>query len=87
MRCSASGIRRALYRIGAVSCLALAAFFYYAWYAFYLKWEFNELGRYYDPVDHVVYTSSGAVWVLPATAWLVAGLVLVWLGWRRRAAP
>ncbi|MGV2895339.1 hypothetical protein ACNPPY_06050 [Achromobacter sp. AGC78] len=72
-------------RVGAVLCLGLSAFFYYAWYAFYWKWNFNELGRYYDPVDQVVYTSSGFVWVLPATALLAAGLVLAWRAWRRRA--
>ncbi|MCS3505347.1 hypothetical protein [Achromobacter sp. JUb104] len=72
-------------RVGAVLCLGLSAFFYYAWYAFYWKWDFNELGRYYDPVDQVVYTSSGFVWVLPATALLAAGLVLAWRAWRRHA--
>jgi len=72
-------------RVGAVLCLGLSAFFYYAWYAFYWKWDFNELGRYYDPVDQVVYTSSGFVWVLPATALLAAGLGLAWRGWRRHA--
>jgi len=70
-------------RISAVLCLALSAFFYYAWYAFYLKWDFNELGRYYDPVDQVVYTSSGFVWVLPATVLLAAGAVFIWRGRRR----
>ena len=69
--------------IAAALCLALSAFFYYAWYAFYLKWDFNELGRYYDPVDQVVYTSSGFVWVLPATVLLAAGAVFIWRGWRR----
>lgn len=77
------GIGRWLARVGAVSCLALAGFFYYAWYVFYLKWDFNELGRYYDPVDQVVYTSSGGVWVLPATGLLAAGVFLLWRGWRR----
>lgn len=72
-------------RVGAVLCLGLSAFFYYAWYAFYWKWDFNELGRYYDPVDQVVYTSSAFVWVLPATALLAAGLVLAWRAWRRHA--
>ncbi|MBB1594201.1 hypothetical protein [Achromobacter sp. UMC46] len=70
-------------RIAAALLLLLSAFFYYAWYAFYLKWEFNELGRYYDPVDQVVYTSSGFVWVLPATVLLAAGLLSAWRGWRR----
>ncbi|CAB3625630.1 hypothetical protein [Achromobacter pestifer] len=79
-RAAGTAARRGFARFAAIPCLALSAFFYYAWYAFYWKWDFNELGRYYDPIDQVVYTSSGFVWVIPATALLVAGL---WCGWRR----
>nr|WP_315845817.1 hypothetical protein [uncultured Achromobacter sp.] len=78
----ASG-RRWPARVAAALCLPLSAFFYYVWYAFYLKWDFNELGRYYDPDDQVVYTSSGFVWVVPATLLLAAGLLCAWRGWRR----
>lgn len=74
---------RPLLRLAAVLCLALSAFFFYAWYAFYWKWDFNELGRYYDPVEQVVYTSSGFVWILPATLLLAAGMAFIWRGWRR----
>lgn len=74
---------RAMARVGAVASLALSAFFFYAWYAQYLKWDFNELGRYYDPVDQVVYTDSGFVWVLPAGLLLIVGLLYAWRGWRR----
>ena len=35
----------------------------------------NELGRYYDPVDQVVYTDAGFVWIVPALAFLAAGLL------------
>ncbi|WP_313379965.1 hypothetical protein [Achromobacter insolitus] len=72
-----------LLRLAAGMSLALSAFFFYIWYAQYLKWDFNELGRYYDPVDQVVYTDSGFVWVLPAGALLVFGLLCAWRGWRR----
>lgn len=75
---------RWLARIGAAVCLGISALCFYAWYAFYLKWDFNELGRYYDPVEQVVYTSSGAVWILPATVLLAVGMVLLWRGGRRR---
>lgn len=46
-----TGRGRLLARAGAVVSLALSAFFFWLWYAQYLKWDFNELGRYYDPVD------------------------------------
>lgn len=82
-RASGTVARRGVARFAAMLCLALSAFFFYAWYAFYWKWDFNELGRYYDPVDQVVYTSSGFVWVIPATALLVAGWWCGWRGWRR----
>lgn len=70
-------------RVGAVTALAGSAFFFYAWYAQYLKWDFNELGRHYDPVDGVVYTDAGFVWVLPAVVLLIAGGLSAWRGWRR----
>lgn len=76
-------VRRWPARIAAALLLPLSAFFFYAWYAFYWKWDFNELGRYYDPVDQVVYTSSGFVWVVPAGLLLAAGLLCAWRGWRR----
>lgn len=70
-------------RVAAVVCLALSAVCFYAWYARALRWQFNELGRHYDPVEQVVYTESGFVWVLPAGALLCLGLLFAWRGWRR----
>lgn len=78
----AGGVRRWPARIAAALFLPLSACFFYAWYAFYWKWDFNELGRYYDPIDQVVYTSSGFVWVVPAALLLAAGLLCAWRGWR-----
>lgn len=78
-----AGRSQRLARAGALVSLALSAVFFYAWYAQYLRWEFNELGRYYDPVEQVVYTDSGFVWVLPAGVLLAAGLLFAWRGWRR----
>ena len=69
-------------RVAAVICLTLSAVCFYAWYARALRWEFNELGRYYDPIEQVVYTDSGFVWVLPAGVLLCAGLLFAWRGWR-----
>ena len=64
---------------GAGACLLLSAFCFWLWYDLYLIRDFNELGRDYDPVDQVVYTDSGFVWIVPALlllaagAWLAAG--------------
>ena len=70
-------------RAAGALCLALSALFFYAWYAQYLKWDFNELGRHYDPVDQVIYTDAGFVWVLPAGVLLIAGLLCLWRAGRR----
>ncbi|WMD21750.1 hypothetical protein RAS12_05060 [Achromobacter seleniivolatilans] len=70
-------------RVAALLWLAVSALFFYAWVANYLIWDFNELGRHYDPVDQVVYTDAGAVWVLPAALALMGGLWCAWRGWRR----
>ena len=78
-----AGRSRTRARVAALISLALSACFFYAWYAQYLKWDFNELGRYYDPIDQVVYTDAGFVWVLPAAVLLVAGLLYARHGWRR----
>lgn len=70
-------------RVAALVSLALSAVFFYAWYAQYLRWEFNELGRYYDPIEQVVHTDSGFVWVLLAGVLLAVGVIFAWRGWRR----
>ncbi|MCW0206568.1 hypothetical protein AVE30378_05052 [Achromobacter veterisilvae] len=75
--------RGARLRAACAACLGLSALCFYAWYAQYLKWDFNELGRHYDPVDQVVYTDAGFVWVLPAGALLIAGLLCAWRAGRR----
>ncbi|WP_238912302.1 hypothetical protein [Achromobacter xylosoxidans] len=80
------GRGRLLARVGAVVSLSCAAFFGWLWYQQYLKWDFNELGRYYDPVDQVVYTDSGFVWILPAALALAAGLFFAWRCWGGRRA-
>lgn len=80
------GHGRLLARVGALVSLSCAAFFGWLWYQQYLKWDFNELGRYYDPVDQVVYTDSGFVWVLPAVLALAAGVFFAWRGWGGRRA-
>ena len=63
------------------ACLLLSAFCFWLWYDLYLIRDFNELGRDYDPVDQVVYTDSGFVWIVPALLLLAAG---AWLAWRAR---
>ena len=55
--------------------LCLSVFFFWTWYEHYLRWDFNELGRYYDAESQIVYTDSAFIWVIPAVLFL---LVSVW---------
>lgn len=68
-------------RVAALLSALFSVFFCWLWYQQYWQWDFNDLGRYYDPVDHVVYTDSGFVWIVPAVLALVATAVFAWLGW------
>ena len=71
--------------IGFVLSLAASAFFFWVWYERYLRFDFNELGRYYDDVEQIVYTDAGFVWVLPAIGFLVLALIKLAIAlWRRR---
>lgn len=54
---------------------ALSLFFFWVWYERCLRWEFNELGRYYDPETETVYTDSGFIWSIPAFAFLLPALL------------
>jgi cytidylate kinase len=56
--------------------LAASLFFFWLFYEFYLKWDFNALGRYFDPVDGVAYTDDAFMFVIPATFFLLLALVL-----------
>ena len=76
-----AGRRRGVAATGAGVCLLLSAFCFWLWYDLYLRRDFNELGRDYDPVDQVVYTDSAFVWIVPALLLLAAG---AWLAWRAR---
>jgi hypothetical protein len=69
--------------IGPVLSLAASAFFFWAWYDRYLRRDFNELGRFYDPECLCVYTTSGFVWVLPACGFLLLALWLAARAMRR----
>lgn len=74
-----------LITIGFVLSLCVSAFFFWVWYERYLRFDFNELGRYYDDEAQIVYTDAGFVWALPAFGFLfVALLRLVIAVWRRR---
>jgi hypothetical protein len=66
--------------------LCASAFCFWAWYERYLRWDFNDLGRYYDDVTQTVYTDAGFVWVLPACGFLLVALVLAVRVIRRRRA-
>lgn len=63
--------------------LAASAFFFWAWYERYLRWDFNELGRHYDAATQTVYTASGFVWVLPACGCLLLAIGIVARALRR----
>lgn len=71
-----------------VALLLASAFFFWLWYERYLRFEFNELGRYYDAADQVVYTDAGFIWGLPAFGCLFAAVATVAVRlWRRRGHP
>jgi len=62
---------------GAVIALLLSVFFFWIWYERYLSIEFNELGRYYDAENHIVYTDAAFVWCLPAFGFLLLAIVIL----------
>ena len=61
-----------------------SAFFFWAWYERFLRWDFNELGRFYDPETDDVYTEAGFIWIFPALFFLLTGLSLLLSRVRRR---
>lgn len=63
-----------LHGAGPALCFLVSSLFFWVWYERYVKIEFNELGRYYDETNQVVYTDSAFVWIVPATLFLIAGL-------------
>ncbi len=72
-------------RTGAFLSFLFSGIFFWIYYNRYFKWEFNELGRYYDPDEQLVYTSSGFVWTLPAVFFLLAGMgFLIFLIYREK---
>ncbi|QNK66473.1 hypothetical protein [Variovorax sp. PAMC26660] len=72
--------------LGLALSLCASAFFFWAWYARYLRWDFNELGRHYDAESQVVYTDAGFVWVFPACGFLLVALVIAVRALRRHRA-
>ena len=70
-----------------VFSLISSALFFWAWYAFYFSIEFNQMGRYFDEENSVVYTDDGVVWIIPAIGFLLLAVVmLAWRLWRRRSS-
>ena len=53
----------------------LSMFFFWVWYERYLRWDFNELGRYYDAESQTVYTESGFIWSIPTFIFLLMSLI------------
>ena len=66
-------VLRVLLYITAVVTFAVGLLWWWMFYVFYLKWvTVFENGRYFDPVDEVVYTDSGMVHgVIAAILWLI----------------
>lgn len=63
---------------GEAFLLAASACFFWIWYERYLSIDFNEAGRYYDPVQQLVYTDSAFAWSLPGFVcliWVLARMV------------
>jgi hypothetical protein len=67
-----------------VLSLATSAFFFWVWYERYLRFDCNELGRYYDAENQIVYTDAGFVWLLPALGLLIITLLRLFVAIRRR---
>lgn len=78
---------RRLLSIGlATPLLALSALFWLAFYDRYWIWRdcFNELGRCWDPDgQQVLLEQSGIIWGGLGGLTLLAGVVVVVVGWRR----
>lgn len=51
----------------------VSAVFFYLWHELYLRWDFNELGRYFDPETGAVYTNSASILCVPAFVFLMLG--------------
>ena len=63
------------FSFGFILLAGIAVLFCLLWYERCLRWDFNELGRYYAPKTENVYTDSGCVWGLFAA--LFSGMALV----------
>lgn len=72
--------------LGLALSLCASAFFFWAWYERYLRWDFNDQGRHYDAASQTVYTDAGFVWVLPACGFLLVALVIALRAVRRNRA-
>ncbi len=57
--------------------IILGILLFWAFYKRYLKWDFNELGRYYDAESQLVYTDSAFIWGILAVPFLFVGIVLL----------
>ena len=65
----------------------ISVFFFVTWYERYLRWDFNELGRYYDSATETVYTESGFIWAIPAFLFLILSLSDLIRALRKRNTP
>jgi hypothetical protein len=78
--------RVVLWTLGFASALSLLVSLLCAWffYALYLRWDFDELGRHFDQADSVVYTDSASVWGALAAGFLLLALAFLAMALRSR---
>jgi multisubunit Na+/H+ antiporter MnhB subunit len=72
---SGSRIDAAIYGVIAALLLVGSGVFFWIFYERYWKWDFNYQGRYWDDASEQVFTTGGAIWVVPALVLLAIAIV------------
>ena len=77
---------RGLFLAASVLCLLAGLLLVVLYYHLYWRYRdlFNEQGRYFDPVEMVVYDDSAFVFIVPAIALLGLALFTAWRWWKTR---
>jgi len=69
-------MRRLLYAAAGI-CFGMSAKFFIMFYDFYLRPEFNEMGRSFDETAGAVLSDGNFVWAIPAAGFLAAGIAIL----------
>ena len=77
---------RGLLLVASVLCSLAGLLFAALYYHLYWRYRdlFNEQGRYFDPVEMVVYDDSAFVFIVPAITLLGLALFTAWGWWKTR---